>query len=410
MLKGLFGKKTQAKSNSVIKVRLMGMNERALNLFTMFLNGPARGLCEIVDDGSHQIVIIDLDAMENSRLWLDMRRQFAGPAIVLSVREQNLANGFWVAKPVNPEQFSAALGEAKKALHQSSTTPVAQLSESPPKAQPAPPAAQVSPVSKPAGAAMQPAAEVAAKVTASAAVGMNANLGERSQNCCGDIPDEVYLGPAWRAALFYDPAQSFVGKFREAMRRTAEGGVVNFTGLSAYPLYVSAADNFVSTPMPEAFLRPLCVRTANSTPIDLVFVDKTLAQIGPSEDKRLRRLDNMLWKLALWSSRGRVELGTSLDAPVRLRAWPNLPRLMTVPHGLRIAALWVMQPTGLLDTARKLDVPHRYVFAFYCACNAFDLVEQLGATGGQAGLSHGAKSMTQEKRGLFGSLLKKLGF
>ena len=117
----------------------------------------------------------------------------------------------------------------------------------------------------------------------------------------------------------------------------------------------------------------------------------------------------MLWKLALWSSRGRVSKGTSLSAPVRLRAWPNLPRLMTVPHSLRIAALWVKQPTSLMDTAPKLGIPYRYVFAFYCACNTFDLVEQLDVSVSAKNESV-AKNMTQEKRGLFGSLLKKLGF
>jgi hypothetical protein len=95
---------------------------------------------------------------------------------------------------------------------------------------------------------------------------------------------------------------------------------------------------------------------------------------------------------------------------VRLRAWPNIPRLMTVPHSLRIAALWVSQPTSLFETARKLNVPHRYVFSFFCACQAFDLIELLGSTTTHSGSDHAPKAMTQEKRGLFGSLLKKLGF
>jgi hypothetical protein len=83
---------------------------------------------------------------------------------------------------------------------------------------------------------------------------------------------------------------------------------------------------------------------------------------------------------------------------------------MSVPHSLRITALWVSQPTGLLATGRKLGVPYRYVFAFYCACKAFDLVEQLGSPV-QGNMGHEpAKAMTQEKRSLFGGLLKKLGF
>lgn len=407
MFKGLFGKKETAMAASPPKVILAGMNERALNLFTMFLNGPARGQCEIVDDGSHQIVIIDLDAADNTRLWSDLRRQFTGPAIVLSVREQTLTNAFWVAKPVKAEHFNAALALAKKAIQQTHSPPVERFSKPTPSVQLKP----VVSTHTTSDAQQTPKAtsENEARASADAALGMNENMDERAQSCCGDIPDAVYLDMQQRDRLFGDCTDNLVYYMQEALRMTANGGVVNLSGLSARPFYVSAAEDFVSTPIPEAFLRSLCVRSSDSAKVKLVFVDKTPAEIGPSDDRRLRRVDNMLWKLALWSSRGRVEVGTSLDAPVRLRAWPNIPRLMSVPHSLRISALWVMQPTGLLETARKLNVPHRFVFAFYCACKAFDLVEQLGA-GAQATVAQSAKNMTQEKRGLFGSLLKKLGF
>jgi len=406
MFKGLFGRKTQP----IPKVKLMGMNERALNLFTMFLNSSAKGLCEIVDDGSHQIVIIDLDAVDNARMWLDVRRQFGGPAIVLSVREQSLANAFWVAKPVKEDQFKLALDKAKKALDQPPAPPVVapRLPEAPLPVKKEAQAASIKPVI-PSLATTPAVPQKTEAITSTAASGMNESMDERSQNCCGNLADEVYLDPSQREKLFGDCTQSLLALLREAMRMTAGGGVVSFVGLSTQALYVSAAENFVSTTMPEAFVRSLCVRSNDSPTVKLVLVDKTPAQIGSSEDPRLRRLDNFLWKVALWSSRGRLQKGMSLDAPVRLHAWPNIPRLMIVPHSLRIAALWVSQPTSLLGTARKLNVPHRYVFSFYCACNAFGLVEQLG-TGMQNSSSHTAKNMTQEKRGLFGSLLKKLGF
>ena len=413
MLEKLFGRKELRTP----RVRLMGMSERGLNLFTMFLSGPAKGLCEVVDDGSHEIVIVDVDAPDNARLWMDMRREFHGPAIVLSVGKRDLSNAFWVSKPVQFEQFKLALEQAKLAVAESAAK--LTVEKEPPLKPKAPELAQareVSPVAaaKSSAVSVRQTAEPETPLTAAAASGMNESMEERSQNCCGDLADEAYLDPSQRDRLFGDCSGGLLGLMREAMRMTADGGVVSFEGLSARELYVSAAEDFVSTTMPEAFIRSLCVRSESSYPVKLVQVDKTPAQIGASEDQRLRRLDNMLWKVALWTSRGRVDAGVSLDAPVRLRAWPNIPRLMTVPHGLRIAALWVGQPTGLLETARKLAVPHRFVFSFYCACKAFDLVEQLGA-GGHSKASASptqvaAKTMTQEKRGLFGGLLKKLGF
>ena len=188
--------------------------------------------------------------------------------------------------------------------------------------------------------------------------------------------------------------------------------MVKIEGTGAHPLYVSAARNFVSTPMPEPYLRSVCARPTTLAAMVPSLVDMEPGMIGASEDARLRRLDNVLWKLSLWTSRGRVPYGTSLEAPVRLRKWPNLSRLMTVPQSLRIAALWIRQPTGLLDTAKKLGVPYRYVFAFFSACQSFGLVEQLKAEErkpSSVAAPPPPAAVTQEKRGLFGSLLKKLG-
>lgn len=389
MLERLFGKKT------IPKVCLMGMNERMLNMLTMFLNDSSKDWCEIVSDGSHEIVIIDMDSMDSSRVWMDLRRNFHGPAIVLSVGKRDLVNAYWVAKPLKPEQFKQALEQAKRYILESGNQP-----KTAPSHQPLP---------RPQGATTQ-AVESKAPLGAGAATGMSEQMDERSQACCGDMADEVYLDPRQRDKLYSDWAHSLLRFVHEAMRMTAKGGVVSFQGLAGKPLYVSAAENFVSTPIPEAIFRSLCVRSEDSRAITLVLEDKTPAEIGPSEDQRMRRLDNLLWKVALWSSRGRLQQGLSVDAPVRLRAWPNIPRLMTVPHSLRIAALWARQPTSLMDTARKLGVPHRYVFSFFCACNAFDLVEQLGEHASPRVTQSATKAITQEKRSLFGSLLKKLGF
>ena len=389
------------------------MNERTLQMFTMFLNGPASGHCEIVDDGTHEAVIIDLDGLDSPHIWLDVRRKFHGPVIVLSVVEKQLNNAFWVAKPVNAEAFGATV----KKVHEALSNPPATPNKSPPpeiKPTPhvapppvAPPAASpVTPVAK-----AQDVAEKKAESTSPAAQLMSEEMDEKAQNCCGNLLDETYTDPRSQDEVFFDPAMTLLGSFREAMKLTAEAGIAKVEGMGAYPLFVGASENFVSTAMHEPYLRAVCVRTTSASPISVVLSEQEAKLIGKSEDPRLRRLDDMLWKISLWSSRGRVPHGTSLTAPVRLRSWPNIPRLMTVPHGMRIAALWVNQPSGLLETAQKLGVHYRFVFAFYCACQSFDLIEQR-ASAEHASASHPetvAKPVTTEKRGLFGNLLKKLG-
>ncbi len=393
--------------NPPLKVSLVGMNERALQLFGMFLDGPVRGSCEVVSDHSQDAIIIDMDGVESSRLWLDVRRKFQGPVIALSVTEKhiNLNNAFWVSKPVKADAFLEALSKVRAAL------------QNPPKAggqsiKPASLADAPVPTDKKTAEAPPRLAEAGEPKTATSAAAqrMSNEMDEKSQNCCGNIQDETYTDPRAQAELFFDPATTLLGVYREAMQRTAEGGIAKIEGLGAHPIYVGQGKNFASTPMPEAYLRAICARSISASPVSIALVELEPKDIGISEDPRLRRLDNMLWKISLWTSRGRVPLGTSLTAPVRLRSWPNIPRLMSVPHGMRIAALWVTQPSGLLESAQKLDVPYRFVFAFYCACQSFGLVEFVMTPTQSTEAAPSAQPASKEKRSLFGSLLKKLGF
>ena len=76
--------------------------------------------------------------------------------------------------------------------------------------------------------------------------------------------------------------------------------------------------------------------------------------------------DALLWKVALWTARGRVPLGTPLDQPVYLKHWPDLNALTPLPQALRMAALWLNHPLPLLDgraavgaTAQCVQFLHR---------------------------------------------------
>jgi hypothetical protein len=53
--------------------------------------------------------------------------------------------------------------------------------------------------------------------------------------------------------------------------------------------------------------------------------------------------------------------------------------LQPIPHALRIAALWATRGASLIDTSRLLDIPQRYVFAFYNAALATDLLTDDGS-------------------------------
>jgi hypothetical protein len=87
-------------------------------------------------------------------------------------------------------------------------------------------------------------------------------------------------------------------------------------------------------------------------------------------------VDGFLWQAALWTYQGRLPAGTAVHGRVYLARWPNLTRLVEVPHALRVAALWLAQPVSPAFTAQALAIRQRYVFAFYGAAHALGLAGQ----------------------------------
>jgi hypothetical protein len=114
----------------------------------------------------------------------------------------------------------------------------------------------------------------------------------------------------------------------------------------------------------------------------------------------------LVWKTALWASRGRVPVGICLDTPVFIRRWPNLTRLQLFPHALRIAALWSQQPHSLLATAQALKIPQRHVFGFFSAANALGLAS---TTRREVDFLFQPAPLKKSKRhNLFGRILNRL--
>lgn len=97
-----------------------------------------------------------------------------------------------------------------------------------------------------------------------------------------------------------------------------------------------------------------------------------------AQANKLDRFDAILWRLALETSKGRLPKGTDLNKEYYLRSWPNMTRFQPTPHAMRIAALWATRGASLLETAKLLEIPQRYVFAFYNAALSTDLITDDG--------------------------------
>lgn len=131
-------------------------------------------------------------------------------------------------------------------------------------------------------------------------------------------------------------------------------------------------------------------------------------QVTDTHDSREIDSESLIWRTALWASRGRVPKGTSFTTPVSLRRWPNVTKLMVFPQALRVSALWAKAPYSLVDTAKYLAIPQRNVFAFYSAVHAIGLVSN--AQGDKSRHIKSTTSTTKGRKGLLSRIINRLRF
>jgi hypothetical protein len=125
------------------------------------------------------------------------------------------------------------------------------------------------------------------------------------------------------------------------------------------------------------------------------------------------RLDAFLWKVALFTSKGRLPRGVDLEQGFFLKRWPGMTRLMLPPHAMRIAAMLTQRPYSLFDVARQMNVRQQYVFAFVSAAHALGLIGQqpLMAERQTEPESAQLSAVTKpERQSLFKKILSRLKF
>jgi hypothetical protein len=92
--------------------------------------------------------------------------------------------------------------------------------------------------------------------------------------------------------------------------------------------------------------------------------------------KDLTRLDAFMWKVALYTSKGRLPRGMDFNKGVYLTRWPCMTRLLLPPHAMRISALLTQKPHSLFEAARRMGIRQQYLFAFVSAAHAIGLIGQ----------------------------------
>lgn len=382
-------------AHNTLRLCHTGMDSRSLYAFELFLSRIGPNACQISGEESADVAFIDLDNELGAYLLEGHRLLYPLRPLIVSARRPPMGSDpltIEVVKPVGLSAFSAALEQVRRLLP-ATTTPT-----------PAAPAEPARPAAPPALDSRQPSADP---------ISLLRQIEERlSTFYVGSMPDVDLDDLAARSAIYYTPEHFLQGVIARAIAHAREiQRPVRIDDPNGAALYLDPRSGLAYQARSANALRALAQLPTRGT----VSLSRVESSDAPAiESLAGRSLEALEWDVALWASRGRVPVGTHLDHPVRLLAWPNLTRLAVPPEAMRIAGLWSKGGISLRDTVRLLGVPQRYVFAFYSACLALGHVEQLSSPGAVAVARHNALAVgtveagAPPMRGLFKRILGKL--
>lgn len=226
---------------------------------------------------------------------------------------------------------------------------------------------------------------------------------------CGTLPDTT-PDNLQRNRHIFDANQYLLGPLMQAAQQAKQTGQVfqvfitrqHYILLQPQPYYA-----FSSLDIHGAEFANLCT---NANMLNQVHIHTPNAAEQAQLDAytqqhptHLYDLEACLWTTALLTSGGRLSPLYEPTQTYRLKHWPNLTRLESIPHVMSIAALWNQQVATPFDIAKQLGIPQRYVFAFHSAASYLQLLHRE-----QAAPKPNPTTEPKKNRGLFSRLLKRL--
>ncbi|MCP3687622.1 MAG: hypothetical protein GY784_04335 [Gammaproteobacteria bacterium] len=172
--------------------------------------------------------------------------------------------------------------------------------------------------------------------------------------------------------IFYDEGNFLQGRLQNAVRVGREKGsnIQIHTPHGVFQYYPGRHRFLVELGTPS--LRNLASMFDTITP-DMTVLDSDNSHVDSDREKQICA-DELIWKTAIWASRGRLVGGVDLDREFSLTQWPNFTRWMSLPNDMQLTTAWLNRPTTLREFVESSDIPQRYIFTFFSAAYAVGLI------------------------------------
>ncbi|MEL0583518.1 MAG: hypothetical protein AAES65_01380 [Candidatus Thiodiazotropha sp. (ex. Lucinoma kazani)] len=382
------------------KIALLGVSNRDMAMLELFLHNQKQDRYAIVPEQHAHLCILDLDGINGKKLLQHQRNHYPHrPIVALSVRDLDIDSVQFLRKPIKVDLLKTIIDFYRNEPTQKNIE--TEKNKALPK-QSAPPVTTGQTVTgekrKPVGFAANNTQNVVRNLE---------TLTRITHECCGIENNIDLVNGAARGKLYYDPKILFQHILEKAIircRKDAYPVVLHLPGGKSITLLPTAG--VALTDLSDSRLRPRCLMAVKPDEIRIENPRYSEANLLQFSKQAPQDLDALLWKVTLWSARGRLPLNTDIHAPVLLRQWPNLTRLLSIPPFLRIAALWSKTPLSLAQTVDTLGMEARYVCAFFTACHTLGLANLQSIPQGEEMVQMG--NAEPSRKGLLGRILNHL--
>jgi len=394
-----------------LKVALHGMDGRTYKMMVMYLQGPCKGVAVVVEDLNAEVDMIDADSAKAKTLIEQRLTESARPIIALSLQELTFENILSVRKPIKTDALLFALSEAGAILSakKTSSDPVRSYTEKTVLSQSQESIAQTESRLQPEKDQLKNQATTTDEQnkTSKHQTAMQFDEG-KFDAYIGSIPGLNVNDPKQFANAAYNPKDYFQGYVQSALKVAEAKNQVMRLNSGWKPLIIIPHNHEIWLDADDKLLRAFA-----SLPMNKISgLKMTLTRVGSNlksiqEDlEKIHNQDVFLWKLAVWTSKGRYPSALDINRAVFLKNWPNFTRLVVTPHALRISALLIGGSRTLPDIIDVLKIKPQYVFVFISAAYALGLVGQAERKADEMFQAPAIKK--SEQQGLLSRILGKL--
>jgi hypothetical protein len=375
-------------SEPMLKLAIHGVPDQSARVMRLFIQQISKEISIINNTDEADIHLIDMDYSDSERILTNlMHHRHRSVIIITSLTEKKPdANMVFLKKPLTKEATRAAIKLSQTQLLKLKTNASHSTSENQPSAEQN---TSIEQIKKPTPAKQKPTKQ------------LNETL---FSNFIGVLPEIDANDPKQIANATFSPKDYFLCYVYNAIKTAHQKGLVLEINTGWKPLVIFPHSREIWLDATDHQLRAfahLKINASSKNNIKLSTVN--IKDLPPDkQDGQFQPEESLLWKLALWTSKGRYSSNIDPDKPIVLKHWPNLTRLTLTPHALRICALLIKQPQSMLDVAKTLNIGPQYVFTFITACSALNLVSQVDKAPTRKKIAH------KKNRSLLSKILSKL--